>query len=223
MIFSLLLFIVVVITKIVVTTCHEGHFDGILLLHGSGTTNPSKCYWTILEQFQEQSPIPIHATYRGIGSTNGMKEFAYPFLNNTVDSGLYPNFFGSGDIPVTQEIYNQINNSTFNRSNQFVHIPVLAGTISFFHNVPNITNLNLTACILSQIYTQQITTWDDEQILNINPEIRNQISNLQGLPITSIHRLEGSSSTHAATNVRAIYIVIVLSVDVYILDSVTLF
>jgi phosphate transport system substrate-binding protein len=198
----LLSLLLVVLTKVVPCTSHEGHFDGVLLLHGSGTTNPSKCYWTIMEMFQEQSPIPIHATYRGIGSTNGMKEFAYPFINNTVDAGIYPNFFGSGDIPVTSDIYQQINNNTLNRTNQFVHIPVLAGTVSFFHNVPNVPNLNLTACILSQIYTQQITTWDDQQILEINPELMDQMSIVQGLAITSIRRSEGSSSTHAATNVR---------------------
>jgi ABC-type phosphate transport system substrate-binding protein len=177
----------------------HGHPDHTLLLHGSGTTNPSRCYWTILETLTEQTPLAIRATYRGIGSTNGMLEFAHQF-NSSVTAGIYPNFFGSGDIPITQELYDQINESSPNSTTpQFVHIPVVAGTISFFHSVAYTPNLNLTACVLSQIYQQQITMWDDIQIQELNPELS---SNATGLKITVLVRSEGSSSTHAATNVR---------------------
>jgi ABC-type phosphate transport system substrate-binding protein len=196
----LFLHVVVVVVHGHETGENHEHPEHTLLLHGSGTTNPSKCYWTIMETLMEQTPIPIRASYRGIGSTNGMVEFAYTFNRTAnVSAGIYPNFFGSGDIPVTEAIYTQINDPTLNDTAQFVHIPVLAGTISFFHSVPDTPNLNLTACILSQIYTQQITIWGDERIKTINPELSTNVDNLL---ITSIHRSEGSSSTHAATNVR---------------------
>lgn len=184
----------------------HGHPDHTLMLHGSGTTNPSRCYWTIMETLMEQSPLAIRATYRGIGSTNGMLEFAQQF-NSSVFAGVYPNFFGSGDIPVTQEFYEQINQASTNTSTpQFVHIPVLAGTISFFHSLPNVTDLNLTACVLSQIYQQQILTWDEASILELNPNLPGEIA---ARPITVIRRAEGSSSTHAATNVCWIAFVMV--------------
>jgi ABC-type phosphate transport system substrate-binding protein len=177
----------------------NGHPDHTLLLHGSGTTNPSRCYWTILETLTEQLAIPIRATYRGIGSTNGMLEFAHQF-NASVTAGVYPNFFGSGDIPMTKDLYEQINDSSSNITTpQFVHIPVVAGTISFFHSVPNTPNLNLTSCVLAQIYEQVITAWDDPQIRVLNPELSSEDSRLN---ITVIVRSEGSSSTHAATHVR---------------------
>ena len=192
---------------------HESTFG----LHGSGTTNPSRCYWSILESLREQTIIPLHTSYRGIGSTNGMIEFAHPFLNTTdANDETYPHFFGSGDIPIPSSIYNQIVTATGNRES-ILHIPVLAGTVSFFYHGPNltygttsystgavrgtpVTNLNITACVLSQIYTQQITQWNDPSILQINPELDPQSA--ANMPITVIRRSEGSSSTHAATNVR---------------------
>ena len=190
----------------VATWAHESTFG----LHGSGTTNPSRCYWSIMETLREQTIIPLHTTYRGIGSTNGMLEFAYPFLNQGADDETYPNFFGSGDIPITAEIYQNITAAVASTdTSPLVHIPVLAGTVSFFYHVPNltsttaeggpVTNLNLTACLLSQIYTQRVTTWNDPAILKINPTLDPESADI---PIIAVRRSEGSSSTHAATNVR---------------------
>ena len=202
--------LVVILSTAVSVSAHEL----TLGLHGSGTTNPSRCYWTILETLREQTIIPLRTSYRGIGSTNGMNEFAFPFLNSSVDDATYPNFFGSGDIPITADIYKQIVNAT-GSTTSFVHIPVLAGTVSFFYHAPKltyssssstgksgtpITNLNLTACLLSQIYTQQIRMWNDNAILQINPEL-DPVS-AANVPIIVIRRAEGSSSTHAVTNVR---------------------
>ena len=122
-----------------VVSAHETTFG----LHGSGTTNPSRCYWTILETLQEQTIIPLHMTYRGIGSTNGMNEFAFPFVNKSfmANDENYPNFYGSGDIPLTKDIYDNIIAST-NKTGPLVHIPVLAGTVSFFYHIPNLTTSN---------------------------------------------------------------------------------
>jgi len=39
----------------------------VIELHGSGTTNPSKCIWHIMERIQEQAKKPLHMTYRAVG------------------------------------------------------------------------------------------------------------------------------------------------------------
>jgi ABC-type phosphate transport system substrate-binding protein len=186
------------------------HLGETLLLHGSGTSNPSKCYWTILEQMMEQSPLNIHATYRGIGSSNGMEEFAYNLVNDNIHIEVFPYYFGSGDIPLRSDLYNQINNNT-STPPRMVHIPVLAGTVSFFHSVPNVPNLNLTPCVLAQIYTQRITDWNDDAIRQLNPDFdvatsfnTTTSSSSSSFPITVIRRAEGSSSTYAVTNVRSV-------------------
>ena len=201
----MMMMMMTLVVVVVPVQAHESTFG----LHGSGTTNPSRCYWTIMETLREQTIVPLHTTYRGIGSTNGMMEFAYPFLNNTANDENYATFFGSGDIPLTNDLYTKITTAT-GSTKSFVHIPVLAGTVSFFYSAPNVTdetspvtNLNLTACVLAQIYTQQITQWNDNAILNLNPQWN--VPSTADMPIIVIRRSEGSSSTHAATNVRVLY------------------
>ena len=123
-------------------------------LHGSGTTNPSKCYWDVMDAMRSQSSEPIYLSYRSVGSKLGMEVFAEQFQKDT------RNVFGSGDIPIQLDLYQQINAPDEGNPSprRFVHLPVLAGSISLFHSIPDTENLNLTACIISDIYMQKITT-----------------------------------------------------------------
>ena len=36
-------------------------------LHGSGTTNPSKFFWKIMDLLEERARLPIKMTYRAVG------------------------------------------------------------------------------------------------------------------------------------------------------------
>ena len=107
----------------------------------------------------------MYLTYRAVGSTTGIAEFEAGFSNPNLQL-----VFASGDIPIPTNVYNAINSGDSNNK-QFIHLPVLAGAVSFFHSVPDTPNLNLTACLLAQIYTQNITSWGDPQITAINPKM----------------------------------------------------
>ena len=73
----------------------------VVSLHGSGTTNPQKCYWDIMDTLMKQAKLPIRMTYRGVGSSTGQAEFMGT-------AGLSPfNDFGSGDIPFSEENFNK--------------------------------------------------------------------------------------------------------------------
>jgi|TARA_B110000977_G_scaffold87841_1_gene116861 hypothetical protein len=37
-------------------------------LHGSGTTNPSKFFWKLMDLMEERARQPITMTYRGVGT-----------------------------------------------------------------------------------------------------------------------------------------------------------
>lgn len=167
-------------------------------LRGSGTSNPSKCYWDIMETLTEQAAIPVHMTYRSVGSGQGMAEFAAQFSNaDPVANGMA--VFGSGDIPVSAELYNEISAG----GGEMYHLPVLTGAVSFFHSVPDITEetgpLKLNACIISQIYTLDITSWGDDQIVALNPNLSRRA---RSTDISVARRLNGSSSTQSMTEVR---------------------
>jgi ABC-type phosphate transport system substrate-binding protein len=166
--------------------------DGVTYsVHGSGTTNPSKCYWSIMERMQAFSRNPIRLTYRAVGSTTGQIEF----VNNGEAEAVTD--FGSGDIPLTKENYDATNG-------EVIHLPVFLGAVSFFHSVEDangdtIEKLNLTACALAQIYTGVITQWNDPEIkrLNINLNLADDDNK-----ITVARRNGGSSSTESTMKVR---------------------
>jgi len=155
----------------------------VISLHGSGTTNPSKCYWTIMDQMQIQAKLPIQMTYRAVGSSTGQAEF----IGDGITSD---NMFGSGDIPFSQENYDAF------PVDSFVHLPVVLGAISFFHSVDTgDEKLNLSPCIIAKILKRQITDWGDSEIKKANPNL-----NLPNpSPITVAHRVKGSSSTSSIT------------------------
>ena len=45
----------------------------VQVLHGAGTTNPSKLFWELLGLMTARARFPVHATYRAVGSSTGQK------------------------------------------------------------------------------------------------------------------------------------------------------
>jgi phosphate transport system substrate-binding protein len=64
------------------------------------------------------------------------------------------------------------------------------GAVVMCYNLPNINNLKLTAAIISDIYRDKITNWNDVKIQSINPELT-----LPNKKITAIYRSDGSGTT----------------------------
>lgn len=165
-----------------------------LVVSGSGTTNPSKCYWLIMSQIMDRLAIPAKLTYRAVGSSTGQKEF------KGVSLDLPDNDFGSGDIPFSTEDYNLLNAAGVD----FVHLPVVLGAISIFHSIPGVPDgslgLNLTSCNIAKIFKREILTWDDDEIIENNPNLKDLLPSA-GYPIQVAHRRLGSSSTASVTQV----------------------
>ena len=42
--------------------------DEVFELHGSGTTNPQKFFWKVMDILEERAADPIKLTYRGVGA-----------------------------------------------------------------------------------------------------------------------------------------------------------
>jgi ABC-type phosphate transport system substrate-binding protein len=164
----------------------------VISLHGSGTTNPSKCFWLIMDQFMERIKIPTRLTYRAVGSSTGQKEFI------GVD-GVSSNDFGSGDIPFSTAAYINLTSSGV----EMVQLPFLLGAISLFHSVPGVGDgLKLTSCLIAKIFNRQIVYWDDDSIVELNPGMNLPTKNF---PIIVGHRVLGSSSTASVTQVSIFF------------------
>ena len=162
----------------------QGHQD-VLNVHGSGTTNPSKCFWAIMEDFTDQAKHPIRMTYRAVGSSTGIAEF----INN--NSTVPAADFGSGDLPLSAEEYAGLSLNNI----RVRQLPILLGAVSVFHNVEGV-DLDLDACLLARIFNRQITVWGHADIVARNPALEGS-----SLPISVARRVRGSSSTASITGV----------------------
>jgi len=169
----------------------------IFSVHGSGTTNPSKCFWNIMSKIEDQSHAFTRLTYRAVGSGTGQFEFM-----GVGTEALTPkpaNNFGSGDIPLSSKDYD---NLKVNGASTVVHLPFVVSGVSFFHSVPNVPQgkggLNLTSCLLAQIFSGSIDTWNHPDIVEQNPNLPAMLPS-KTFPITVAHRVEGSSSTQSIT------------------------
>jgi len=172
----------------------------VISLQGSGTTNPSKLYWQAIDLITARSKLPLHITYRAVGSSTGQKEFGDISTVTNADgstmdvAGPAPlNDFGSGDIPYSAGRYAALTAA----GRKMVHVPMAVGGIGVFHSVPEAelggAPLHLTACLLAKIFSRQITHWDDAEIKAANPSLTSTGE------IKVVHRVKGSSSTTGFT------------------------
>ena len=161
-------------------------------LHGSGTTNPQKFFWKVMDILEERAADPIKLTYRGVGSSTGQLDFK----NNH-------NHFGAGDIPFkttnTKTGYVNVDYTTIKTTNNkpFFHIPFQLGAIGIFHSVPDSAGkkVDLDGCVLAKIFSRQIKFWDHADIKKLNPTL----SIPANTPIKVATRTSGSSSTSLTT------------------------
>lgn len=173
----------------IAATLKEGHDTSIPLeMHGSGTTNPSKMMWKMMAALKGMAIRPLHMSYRAIGSSSGIAEFK---AGNS--------HFGSAEIPLTPQDKVDISGDA-NAPADVLQLPLVLGAMSAFHSLPAeylspfSTYLKLSPCVLAKIFARQITSWDDAEIVALNPA-----ANLPSRGIIMLHRKKGSSTTNFFT------------------------
>ena len=143
-------------------------------------------FWQAMELITERARMPLHLTYRAVGSSTGQKEFVGD--QNTPPNTAW-NHFGAGDIPMTTARYGAVRAA----GREVVHVPFAMGGIGVFHSVPSDEPIDLDGCILARIFSRDITSWDHADIKALNPSLT-----FTG-PIKVVHRVQGSSSTAGFT------------------------
>jgi len=147
-------------------------------INGAGATFPAPIYskWAI----EYKSKTGNEINYQPIGSGGGIKQIEA----NTVD-------FGATDKPLTADELSRY---------ALIQFPTVIGGIVPILNVPGISagQLKLTGLVLADIYLGKVKKWNDTEISSINPGIK-----LPNLPITVVHRSDGSGTTFVFTNYLA--------------------
>ncbi len=149
-------------------------------LIGAGATFPQPLYSKWAAQYNRIDP-KVNINYQAIGSGGGIKQIT----EKTVD-------FGATDGPMTDA---QLSKA----SGEILHIPMTLGAVVAIYNLPEVKQtLTFSGPVLADIFLGKITRWNDPRLSELNPEVK-----LPDLPITVVHRSDGSGTTYIFTDYLA--------------------
>ena len=140
-------------------------------LIGAGATFPYPLYSKMFYAYHSEKGIQVN--YQSIGSGGGIKQLQ----NKTVD-------FGASDAPLSD-------NEMKSMPAPVIHVPTCLGAVMIIYNIPGIPKLKLTPDVIADIFLGKITKWNDKRLTSLNPGAK-----LPGLPISVVHRSDGSGTTY---------------------------
>src|SRR5579872_688577 len=144
-------------------------------ISGAGATFPAPVYAKWAEQYKAQTGIGLN--YQAIGSGGGIKQIEA----KTVD-------FGASDKPLKPVDLTAAG---------LMQFPTVIGGVVPVMNLPGIApgQVKLTGQLLGDIYMGAVKVWNDPKIAALNPGV-----NLPSLPITVVHRSDGSGTSFIFTS-----------------------
>jgi phosphate transport system substrate-binding protein len=147
-------------------------------ISGAGATFPAPVYAKWAETYKATTGVGMN--YQAIGSGGGIKQITA----KTVD-------FGASDKPLKL--------ADLNAAGLF-QFPMVMGGVVPVMNLPGVNpgQVKLTGSVLASIFLGDIKVWTDPRIAAINPGVR-----LPNLPITVVHRSDGSGTSFVFTNYLA--------------------
>jgi phosphate transport system substrate-binding protein len=147
-------------------------------LSGAGATFPAPVYAKWAEGYKAKTGNSLN--YQAIGSGGGIKQI----IANTVD-------FGASDMPLKPDDLAKDGLQQF---------PTVIGGVVPVMNLPGIKagEVKITGEILADIYRGIRKNWNDPVIASFNPGVK-----LPNLPITVVHRSDGSGTTFVFTSYLA--------------------
>jgi phosphate transport system substrate-binding protein len=147
-------------------------------VNGAGASFPAPLYGKWTYTYNQASGNTFN--YQSVGSGAGIAQIKA----KTVD-------FGASDDPLEPETLDEAG---------LMQFPMVMGGVVPIVNLPGIKagQLKLTGPVLADIFLGKIKKWNDEAIAGINPDVK-----LPPLPITVVHRSDGSGTTWIFTNYLA--------------------
>ena len=139
-------------------------------LVGAGATFPYPLYSKMFDIYSKEYGVKVN--YQPIGSGGGIRQL----VNRTVD-------FGASDVVMNRE-------DKASAKDPVLHIPICAGAVVVTYNLPDNPEISLTPDIAADIFLGRITKWKDPRISAANKD-----ASLPDLPITVVHRSDGSGTT----------------------------
>jgi phosphate transport system substrate-binding protein len=151
---------------------------GASAISGAGATFPAPIYARWAEAYKAQTSLTLN--YQAIGSGGGIKQIEA----GTVD-------FGASDKPLKPEDLDK---------NGLYQFPTVIGGVVPVMNLPGVQpgQVKLTGALLADIFMGTVKTWNDPKIAQASPGVK-----LPNLPITIVHRSDGSGTSFLFTSYLA--------------------
>ncbi len=166
------LFIACVFTSIALVPLNEG---ANVILSGAGATFPYPLYEKWIDRYQQESGVRI--SYRAVGSGEGIRQI----ISRTVDFGATDAFMSEDEMA--------------RADGDILHVPTCLGAVAIIYHLPGKPVLRFSPKLLADIFSGKITRWSHEAISSVNPGIH-----MADMPITVVHRSEGSGTTFIFTD-----------------------
>lgn len=145
-------------------------------LTGIGASSQQAAMTAWQNGFQEENP-GVSLQYSPDGSGAGREAF----VNGGAD-------FAGTDAPLDADEY-AASQEVCGPDGGF-HVPAYISPIAVAFNLPGVTSVNMDGKTLAEVFTGEITAWDDPAIAGQNPG-----AELPGTPITVVHRADESGTT----------------------------
>lgn len=143
-------------------------------LSGAGATFPLPFYNVVFENFAEVNGDVV--AYGGIGSGGGVRNLR----DKIVD-------FAGSDAFLTEKEMSDMD--------AVIHIPTCMGAVVVAYNLAGVKDLNLTGEVIADIFAGEIKMWNDERIVELNPE-----AIIPSEAIIPVFRSDGSGTTFVFTD-----------------------
>ena len=139
-------------------------------LTGAGATFPYPLYNEMFSSYRRQFGLLVH--YKALGSSEGIGRI----LKKEIDFAASDAFLTEPERKMAREAV--------------VHIPTCLGAVVIIYNLPSNPPLRFTPDLLADIFLGKIQKWSDPRITAVN-----QRQSLPDMPITLVHRKDGSGTT----------------------------
>jgi phosphate transport system substrate-binding protein len=151
-------------------------------LLGAGATFPAPLVTAMADDYRDVTGGRVTVNYQSIGSGGGIRQFT----EQTVMFGMTEAYLGDEALAAIADAGGGI---AFN-------MPITLGDVVITYNLPGVsTGLVFDGDTIAQIFLGVIRSWSDPRIAELNPGVR-----LPPLPITVVHRSDGSGTTNIFTN-----------------------
>ncbi|GGA19734.1 phosphate ABC transporter substrate-binding protein PstS [Okeania sp. KiyG1] len=144
-------------------------------LVGAGASFPAPLYQRWFADMRD-SRSDLQVDYQSVGSGAGVERFTKELVD-----------FGASDVAMKDDEIAKV-------SRGVIMLPMTAGSVVLAYNVPGVSDLKLSREAYVDILLGKITKWNDPKIASANSGV-----SLPDLPITVVHRSDGSGTTGVFT------------------------